>query len=103
MRRTSEGVERATIRSQPTITIRVWMQAVTDTYPTISSLHEWESEVHRSPNCPWCNAHVPETLAHFSTVCDVFHHASTAGHNQVWKTITFYLKRSLPPELKLLM
>ena len=67
VRRAAEGVERATatlrgshfaqsmlrdpvscktilvaINSQPTTTVRVWMQAVTDTYPTMSSLHKWK-------------------------------------------------------------
>ena len=77
------------------------MQAVTDTYPTMSSLHKWKSKVHRSPNCPWCSAHVPETLAHFTTVCDAFHHARTAAHNQVWQVVTSALKRALPPEWEL--
>ena len=89
------------INSQPATTVRVWMQAVTDTYPTMSSLHKWKSKVHRSPNCPWCSAHVPETLAHFTTVCDAFHHARTAAHNQVWQVVTSALKRALPPEWEL--
>ena len=50
---------------------------------------------------PWCSAHVPETLAHFTTVCDAFHHARTAAHNQVWQVITSVLKRSIPSEWEL--
>ena len=61
-----------------------------------------KSKLHQSPICPWCSAHVPETLAHFTTVCDAFHHARAAAHNQVWQVVTsFALKRSIPSDWEL--
>ena len=91
----------AAVHSQPAATIKVWIQAVTETYPTMVRLHLCTPAKHPSSTCPWCSSNVPETLAHFFSVCTAFHHARTAAHNQVWQAITSALKRTLQPEWRL--
>ena len=91
----------AAVHSQPAATIKVWIQAVTETYPTMVRLHLYTPAKHPSSTCPWCSSNVPETLAHFLSVCTAFHHARTAAHNQVWQAITSALKRTLQPEWRL--
>ena len=85
------------IHSQSVSTIKLWMQAVADQYPTMARMHKLFPAKYRSPNCPWCGTNVPETLSHFASVCVAFHHARTAAHNQVWQIVTQELKRASPP------
>jgi hypothetical protein len=91
----------AAVHSQPADIIQVWIQAVTETYPTMVWLHLCTPRKHPSYTCPWCSANVPETLTHFLLVCTAFHHARTADHNQVWQAITSTPKRTLQPERRL--
>ncbi len=62
----------AAVHSQPAATIKVWIQAVTETYPTMVRLHLCTPAKHPSSTCPWCSSNVPETLAHFLSVCTAF-------------------------------
>ena len=86
------------VHSQPAATIEVWIQAVTETYPTMARLHLCTPAKHPSSTCPRCSANVPETLVQFISVSTAFHHARTAAHNQVWQPVTSALKRALQPE-----
>jgi len=76
--------------------IRVWMQAASNTYPTMSLLHKRQPDKHPSPNCPFCNQGVPETLGHFTSSCPHFHDAYTAAHDRSWNTISRVVEKYAP-------
>ena len=76
--------------------IRVWMQAASNTYPTMSLLHKMQPSKYPSPNCPFCHQGVPETLGHFTSSCPHFHDAYTAAHDRSWNTISRVVEKYAP-------
>ena len=65
---------------QPAV-YRVWLKGMTGTYPTSAYLKRVGSA--DSPDCPCCEAGVPETLTHFACIYPQFREARTSAHNQV--------------------
>ena len=50
-----------------------------------------------SPDCPYCDAGVPETLTHFACVCPQFREARKSAHNKVRQVVSSSLTRCVGP------
>ena len=81
-------------RCQPNV-YRVWLKGTTGTYPTHAYLKR--VGLANSPNCPYCDAGVSETLTHFTCVCPQFREARTSAHNQVRQVVSTFLTRCVGP------
>ena len=53
-----------------------------------------------SPDCPYCDAGVPETLTHFAYVCPQDCEVRTSAHSQVWQVVPSFHSQCAGPNWK---